>query len=302
MNRGAKIYMRAAVAALVALLFTLAAVAPGARGESRPGPQGREEGADRHQLWLIPSPDRGVMMRTMVFRPAGSGPFPLVVLNHGSIQSAEWLKKYPQLAYPAVSEWFVRRGYVVTVPQRPGHGETGGRYLEDQGSPCERADYVRSGLAAADSIKATIDFMTRQSFVKRDGVVVVGQSAGGWGALALASRNPAHVRAIVTFAAGRGGRVNNRANNNCAPERLVDAAGAFGASARIPVLAIYVENDSYFPPSLSKRIAYAYRGAGGRLDFRLLSAFGNEGHKLFASPDGPKIWGPVVEEFLKPFH
>src|SRR5690606_405420 len=133
-----------------------------------------------------------------------------------------------QPVFAAAAEFFVRRGYAVIVPQRPGHGDTGGPYLEGRDGPCETADYVRSGLAVADSIQAAIDYMPRQSFVKRSGVVVIGQSAGGWGSLALASRNPRNVAAIINFAGGRGGRVHNRPNNNCAPEKLVAAAGMFG--------------------------------------------------------------------------
>ena len=40
------------------------------------------------------------------------------------------------------------------------------------------------------------------------------------------------------------------------------------------MLWIYTENDSYFPPSLSRRLADAFRAAGGTVDYRLLPAFG----------------------------
>ena len=141
--------------------------------------------------------------------------------------------------------------------------------------------------------------MLRQDFVKRDGVIVVGQSAGGWGALALASRNPRNVKAVINFAGGRGGHVHGRPNNNCAPERLVAAAGLFGATARIPVLSIYARTTRSFPPSCREQLNDAYRAAGGKLDFRLLPAFSNDGHRLFGARDGVAIWGPIVEEFLK---
>jgi dienelactone hydrolase len=92
------------------------------------------------------------------------------------------------------------------LPQRPGHGKTGGPYLEDQRG-CARADYRLAGLGTADSIETALRFMTAQSYVRRDGVVIVGQSAGGWGSVALASLNPPGVKAVIVFAAGRSGRV-----------------------------------------------------------------------------------------------
>jgi dienelactone hydrolase len=263
-----------------------------------PGSRGPEQGAFRQQLWLVPSQDRSVFMRTMVFRPPGAGPFPLAVINHGSIQNEAKRAELRQPGFLAASEWFVQRGYAVAVPQRPGHGETGGPYFESNGG-CADPDYRASGLATADSIQAAIDYLVQQPFVKKTDVIVVGQSAGGWGALALASRNPRNVKAIVNFAGGRGGRIGDRANNNCAPDRLIDAARYFGSSARIPVLSIYAENDTYFGPPISKPLNEAFRIAGGRVDFRLLPPFGLEGHSLLGARSGRELWAPILEDFLK---
>jgi dienelactone hydrolase len=265
--------------------------------ESGPGPKGPEAGPSRRQAWHIPSPVRGLLMQAAVLRPPGPGPFPLAVINHGSTQNADLRARFPLPEYEAASAWFVQRGYAVVLPQRPGHGATGGPYVEDH-KGCADANYHRAGLATAESIFATIDYMTKQSFVQRGGIVVIGQSAGGWGVLALTSRNPPSVRAAISFAGGRGGRVDNRADNNCAPQRLIEAARAFGEKARIPVLSIYAENDSFFAPALSKRIADAYRLGGGRIELRLLPPFGQDGHRLFDAKEGVAIWGPVVEEFL----
>jgi hypothetical protein len=59
------------------------------------------------------------------------------------------------------------------------------------------------------------------------------------------------VRAIIGIAAGRGGRLNGKPNNNCAPDQLVDAVAEFGRTARVPMLWIYNQNDTYFGPDLS---------------------------------------------------
>ncbi|MEJ0098016.1 MAG: hypothetical protein WDM84_08980 [Bauldia sp.] len=118
-------------------------------------------------------------------------------------------------------------------PSGRGTGTTGGPYLEEQGA-CDNPDFAGSGLATADSIGAVVSFMARQPFIKPTGAIVVGNSAGGWGALALASRNPKGVAAVVSFAGGRGGHKGNRAGANCAPDRLVAAAATYGQTAHIP--------------------------------------------------------------------
>jgi pimeloyl-ACP methyl ester carboxylesterase len=140
--------------------------------------------------------------------------------------------------------------------------------------------------------------MTAQKKIVPDKVVVVGQSAGGWAAIALSSQNPAAVRAIITFAAGRGGRVDGKPNNNCAPDKLVEATGEFGRTARTPMLWIYAENDTFFGPELTKRMHQAYTAAGGNAEYRMLPPFGNDGHFLIGSPDAVPLWAPLVSQFL----
>ena len=62
-----------------------------------------------------------------------------------------------------------------------------------------------------------IGYMREQPFVARDPVLVIGHSAGGWASLALAGTKPELVRAVVVFAAGRGGRSKNQANADWRP-------------------------------------------------------------------------------------
>jgi pimeloyl-ACP methyl ester carboxylesterase len=140
--------------------------------------------------------------------------------------------------------------------------------------------------------------MSTQSFIKRDDVIIVGQSGGGWGSIALGSQNPESVRAIIGFAAGRGGHLNGKPNNNCAPDQLVDAVAEFGRTARVPMLWIYTHNDSYFGPDLSKRMVEAFRAAGGNVEYHLLSDFGGDGHFLIDSAEAVQLWAPLVSEFL----
>lgn len=254
-------------------------------------------GPFREQRWLIPYGGNEAAMAATVWLPKGAGPFPLVVVNHASSQDPDDRIDDPTARYKTLAYWFVRRGYAVILPIRLGHGLTGGAYLEDQGG-CDDADYRGAGQMTAASIRSAIDYMTAQPFIRKDGVIVVGQSAGGWGSLALAATNPANVRAVIAFSPGRGGRANGNPNLNCAPDALVSTAGEFGRSARVPVLWMNARNDTYFGPDLSQRMAESFRANGGRVDYRLLPPAGDEGHFLFRYPDAVSTWGPVVDGFL----
>jgi dienelactone hydrolase len=193
----------------------------------------------------------------------------------------------------------VARGYAVLVPERPGHGLTGGKYLEDQGG-CDDANYSRAGYATADSIKAALSYLSAQPFIRPGGAIIVGHSAGAWGALALASEDPKAIAAIVAFAPGRGGHANDQPNQVCAPRTLMSSAAEFGEDARVPVTWLVAGNDSYFTPDLSRQLADAFRAGGDKVDFRVLAAFGSEGHGLAENDGGEQIFGPALEAVIKP--
>jgi len=164
---------------------------------------------------------------------------------------------------------------------------------------CDNPNFRGPGLAIATLNEWVIDYMSKRKIIQPGKVVVVGQSGGGWGSIALASLNPPSVQAIVTFAAGRGGRVDGKPNNKCAPDKLVAATGEFGRTARVPMLWIYAENDTYFGPELTKRMHDAFVAAGGNAEYRVLPPFGSDGHFMIDSPDAVPIWSPLVSQFLE---
>ena len=283
--------------ALFALVVVGVVCTQGATAQDGFGAQSAEAEPNRMQQWRVPSPTMDIAAHALLFRPPGAGPFPLAVIAHASTQNVLRRAQMPQPEYRALAGWLVARGYAVLVPERPGHGATGGRYLEDQGG-CDEADYISAGRATAGVIATAASFVRKQSFIRTDGMVIVGHSAGAWGALALASENPQHVAAIIAFAPGRGGHVNDRPNQVCAPHTLISAAAEFGKAARLPVTWLVAANDTYFSPELSRRMADAFRG-GGRVDFRVLPASGSEGHWMAETEAGVKIAGPELDRALK---
>jgi dienelactone hydrolase len=286
--------------ALFAVVLLGALWTQGAAAQARLGPQGGEGEPNREQPWLVPSPDPELPAHAVLFRPTGDGPFRLAVIAHASTQNELRRAQMPQPEYRALAAWLVAKGFAVLVPERPGHGATGGKYLEDQGG-CDEADYSRSGYATADSIIAALRYLREQSFIRPDGTVVVGHSAGAWGALALAGGDTAPgISAIIAFAPGRGGQANDVPNRVCAPQALLSSAAEFGDDARVPVTWLVAANDSYFSPELSRQLADAFRGGGDKVEFRVLAASGSEGHWLVETEAGVKSAGPDLDRAINP--
>ena len=263
------------------------------------GSSGAEGEPFRRQQWRVPSPDTDVAARALLFRPVGVGPFRLAVIAHASTQNVLRRAQMPQPEYRALAAFLVARGFAVLVPERLGHGATGGRYVEDQGG-CDEADYARSGRTTAEEISLALEFLRKQDFVRKDAAVVLGHSAGGWGALALANADPKAIAAIIAFAPGRGGHANDEANRICAPHTLTAAAAEFGKAARVPVTWLVAGNDSYFAPAFSRGLSDAFRGGGGKVDFRALPAVGSEGHWMIEADAGVKAAGAELDRALKP--
>src|SRR6478752_3447154 len=281
---------------LLLLMILLAVHSPVAADDRAAEPQIQEE------IWALPFP---LPVLAFLVRPVGDGPFPLVVMNHGISLDANQRSMFPMIEYRDAARWFARRGYVVISPIRYGASSLDDK---DQGlygavfahvGSCDNPNFRGPGLAIATLNEWVIDYMSKKKMIQPGKVIVVGQSGGGWGSIALASLNPSSVQAIITFAAGRGGRVDGKPNNNCAPDRLVAATGEFGRTARVPMLWIYAENDTYFGPQLTKSMHNAFTAAGGNAEYRMLPPFGNDGHFMIDSADAVPLWAPLVSQFLE---
>jgi dienelactone hydrolase len=281
----------------LAAMVVLASTAPSRGADNRTLLTVQEE------VWALP-----LTLPTVAYvaRPVGEGPFPLAVMNHGVSLDSQQRSFFPLVEFRDAALWFARRGYIVVAPTGPGYG-AGALDAPEHGlfslfyskvGQCDNPNFRDAGMAKALLDKWTIDYMTEQKFAVPDSAIVIGQSAGGWGAIALSSQNLPQVKAMIVFAGGRGGRVGGKPNNNCNPDKLVEATGEFGRTARVPMLWIYIENDTYFGPELSKRMHAAYTGAGGSAEYHLMPPFGNEGHIFIDSPESIPQWSPLVSQFL----
>ena len=126
------------------------------------------------EMWAIPSSP--VPMLAYLIRPIGGGPFPLVVMNHGVSLDTTGRSYFPAIEFRDAALWFARHGYVVVAPVRPGYGATSieiperglfGVFFSGVGK-CSDAEFRDAGLAVASIDKWVIDYMSTQSFIKRN--------------------------------------------------------------------------------------------------------------------------------------
>ena len=283
------------------LLWTLTFLtlsAPARGGDPSPPRRIQEE------IWALPLP---LPTFAYVVRPVGDGPLPLVIMNHGVSLNPTDRSFFPLVEFRAAAKWFASRGDLVVAPVGSGYGASAidiperglyGPFFSKVGK-CTNPNFRSPGLAVAQVDLWIIDYMAAEKRIIPNDVIVVGQSAGGWAAIALSSINPSAVKAIIVFAGGRGGRIGGKPNNNCAPDKLVETTAEFGRTSRVPMLWIYIENDTFFGPVLSKRMHEAFTAAGGKAEYHLMPPFGNEGHWFIGSPDAVPLWSPLVTKFLE---
>jgi dienelactone hydrolase len=242
--------------------------------------------------------DNGSHILVRVCRPATDMPARLVVINHGSpADPAARPRMQLVRCDEEAARWFLTRGYVVAFPLRRGYGATGGEWAENYGG-CDHADYFHAGLETARDIDAAVLALTTLPYVTPDNVVIVGQSAGGWGTIAYASVPHPRVSAFIVMAGGRGGHLRDRPNQNCHAEKLAEAAGRYGATASTAMLWVYALNDTFFNPRIAQALYKSFTAAGGHADFEQPGAFDGDGHRLFFGAGGTAIWGPLVERYL----
>jgi dienelactone hydrolase len=166
-----------------------------------------------------------------VYRPAGDGPFPAVIYNHGS--RAGFDREERPMAF--VGQALVPAGYVVFVVERRGYGKSDGATMTDEVGGERGMRYVSRLSEEAEDVLAATDYLKQQPYVDRERVGIMGWSLGGIMTVLATSRRSDYCAAIDQAAGAL--------SWNGSPElraKLKDAAGKI----HVPLLSMVAENDA----------------------------------------------------------
>jgi dipeptidyl aminopeptidase/acylaminoacyl peptidase len=234
---------------------------------------------------------RQVKLEATVIRPDRPERFPLVVLVHGTpraigetLRTAMARQSPADLFNPAVA--FAQRGYAAVSIMRRGFGRSEGRFAEALSGTCNNRDYLAVGRIAAEDVTGAVATLRGEPWVDPDRVLLLGHSTGGFAVAAAAANNPPGVVGILDFAGGHGSAGPDLV---CSPDHIVEDAGIFGRTARVPALWIHSENDHYIPAALGRRMFEAYVASGVPAQLQVLPPFGVEGHSMLVM--GPPNYG-----------
>lgn len=279
---------------LQGLMLAIGMAGSAAAQDAAPAPAPVEE------VVVIPLPPaaRWPHLVATILRPEGQGPFPVIVMNHGSPGTAAERARMGRYRATRGSQEFLKRGFMVVLPMRRGYGATGGPWAESYVS-CNSPDYGSAGDQAALDVLATIDYLRALPEADTGRIVLVGQSAGGFAAMAAASHNPQGVLAVVNFSGGRGGNPRTRPGEPCGVEQMAVTIGRLAQTIRVPVLWHYAENDQFFGPAVVRRWFDAFEAAGASGRLVMQPPFGRDGHAMFGAASGVAIWTPVFEHFMR---
>ena len=285
-------------ARILAALGVLLLAACGSRPDFVPRYFSPTDGGIPVLIPLEPAVSDSAALVGRVCRPDIPGRLPVVVINHGAPSNPDLRDQMqPPGCDSEMSQFFMDRGYVVVFALRRGFGHSTGPDVEDTGA-CVAPNYFRAGLTSAMDVDAILRFATHLPYARPDGAVVIGQSTGGWATIAYNSVQNPLAKIFISFAGGRGGHAWPDPPTNCRPDLLIAAAKRYGESSVAPMLWIYAENDTFFPPELAREMHTAYVRAGGRAQLVFTPPFAREGHALFTAPGGSAVWGPIVDGYI----
>ena len=242
---------------------------------------------------IVTFPSGTLQLKAMVWKPDGAGPFPAILMNHGSGRNH-------QKQFEAIGPFFAGAGYVLIAPFRRGHGLSGdqGAFIGDVLDEVNKREGIDARsrmviqLLEGDHLydqQAAFDYLLKLPYVDAKRIAVAGVSFGGIQTMLMAERGGV-VRTAVNFS----GAALNWERSPLIRERMLEA----GRRAKIPVYLIQAENDQSIAPSID--IAAEMQRLGVPHRMKIYPPFGktvSEGHAF--GYNGSAVWGPEVLAFLR---
>jgi dienelactone hydrolase len=238
-----------------------------------------------------------VNLEVVIFKPKGTGPFPLAVFNHGSTGNGTHPALFKETVFDiGLADFLNNRGWIVAFPQRRGRGKSDGLY--DEGFSADRAEGYTCNFAislsgadrALDDIAAAMAALRQRPDVAPSRVLIGGQSRGGILSVAYAGMHPEQIFGVINFVGGWMGTGCHNAS------RLNGTLFERGAGFDRPTLWLYGHHDPFYEIEHSRTDFALFQKAGGRGTFLEFDVPSGYGHGVLGYPE---LWEAPVAEYLK---
>lgn len=233
-------------------------------------------------------------MEMSLMLPDGPGPFPVAVFNHGDVLPDTVYTKYKtRYVDMVVAREFLQQGIAVAFPCRLGVGMSEGIYPFF--NKLAEADASYNARIQTSAIMPAVDYLRKEKEIDANKIIIVGQSAGGFATMYIASQNPPGVIGAISFAGARSDNPSDGPPNYRNPI-MIDAHAEFGKTARIPVLMIYAEHDSRTTPNTIRLSHEAFVQSGGTATLVLVEQQSMDGHFIHRYPS---FWHDALLRYLR---
>jgi dienelactone hydrolase len=231
-------------------------------------------------------------IQAYLYRPTGSGPFPLVIYNHGSRPGGE----RRSLPFLYIGALFTRAGYAVLVPERRGYGRSDGTTHAEEFGRDVGPRLVSRLNEETDDVLAGLEYAATQPGIDWRRAALVGWSLGGIITIFTLARSAAFRCGI----AQAGGALTW--DRSAAIRASLPAAAR---AAQAPLLMMIAENDRSTAPVTT--LDAEMRAANRPHEVKLYPPFTpprNDtpgmapGHLLFGAA-GVNIWGDDALAYLR---
>jgi dienelactone hydrolase len=230
-------------------------------------------------------PSGSVRIQAYLYKPAGNGPFSVVIYNHGSRAGRE--RRSMPVEY--IGKMLTRAGYAVLVPERRGYGNSDGPVDTATGG-----SVVPRLQAEADDVLAALDYVRTLPFVAPKRIGIMGWSYGGIVTMFSVSRSAEFVVAV-----DQAGGAQSWKGNSAVRSALTDAA----EKSTTPTLFLVAENDATTDSITTLAAIYKRREIPHRMVIyqpftpQQGDVSAGPGHRVF-SAQGVHVWEKDVLEFL----
>jgi carboxymethylenebutenolidase len=242
---------------------------------------------------VVTFPSGNLTLHGVLYKPAGKGPFPAVLYNHGSAPGM-----LSQQAFDQFGPLFAQRGWVFFAPWRRGQGLSAeaGQYIEDQITAAWKKDGVNAAATTMVRLLETehlndqlagVAWLRKQNFVAKNQIAVMGNSFGGIETVLGAEKEP--YCAAVDASGG--------AESWALAPQLQSAMIRAASNSKAPIFFFQAANDYDLRPS--SVLADAMRKSGKVAEVKIYPEFAKgaqEGHSFTYM--GSSVWAEDVFKFL----